>query len=157
MKPLTELKNQVIEYLGGLSEFENAAIVPAYPEKQRSFPLSKPIITIEAQGVQLEPAGLGGYLGGETPLYGAAAAVVLRFGIYAEASENCGALFESLCNALFDSGSLRVLKISCDKIVYDAKMSAYLLPASAEIKTAWLVPKAQERLFTGIDLKEVIT
>lgn len=157
MKPLTELKNQVIEHLGGLSDFENALVVPAYPEKPRSFPLNKPLITVEAQGVELKPAGLGGYLGGESPAYGTAASVALRFGIYSEISENCGALFEALCNALFDWGSLSVLKISCDKIIYDTKTSAYLLPASAEIKTAWLVPTARERLFTGIDLKEVNT
>lgn len=151
-RPLTELKTQVIEYLGGLADFENTSVVAAYPEKQRSFPLKKPVLTVETGGFGLAPAGLGSYFGGIEPLYGAAAAVSLRFGIYCEVAEACGTLFEALCDALLDFTELGVLKISCEKIAYDAKNAAYFLSASAEIKAAWLLLKPQERLFSDIDL-----
>lgn len=152
-RPLTELKTQIIEYLGGLLDFENAAVVAAYPEKQRPFPLKKPVVTVETGGLDLAPAGLGSYLGGDAPLYGASASVSLRFGIYCEAAEACGNLFEALCDALLDFTELGVIKISCDKTVYDAKIAAYFLSATAEIKTAWILLKPQERLFSNIDLQ----
>lgn len=151
-RPLTELKNHIIEYLGGLADFEDAAVAAAYPEKQRSFPLKKPVITVEIGGLDLSPAGFGSYLGGEAALYGAAAKVSLRFGIYCEASEDCGKLFESLCSALLDFSELGVIIISCEKLAYDSKTSSYLLFAAAETKTAWILEKPRERLFSEIEL-----
>lgn len=152
-RPLTELKNQVIEYLGGLSDFEYAAVAAAYPEKQRPFPLKKPVVTVETGGLDLAPAGLGSYLGGDAPLYGAYAAVSLLFGIYCEAAEVCNNLFEALCGALLDFTELGVMKISCEKTVYDTKTAAYFLSASADIKASWILLKPQERLFSDIDLQ----
>lgn len=151
-RPLTELKNRVIEYLGGLADFEDAAVTAAYPEKQRSFPLKKPVITVETGGLDLSPAGLGSYLGGEAALYGASAKVSLRFGIYCEAAEYCGRLFESLCGALLDFSELGVMKISCEKLAYDSKTASYLLFASVETNAAWILEKSRERLFNGIEL-----
>lgn len=154
-RPLTELKNRVIEYLGGLSDFKATTVTAAYPEKQRSFPLKKPVVTVETGGLDLTPAGLGSYLGGAAPLYGTAARVTLRFGIYCEAAEGCGILFEALAAALLDFSELGVIKISCEKLLYDAKTAAYLLSATAEINAAWILEKPQERLFSDIITKEV--
>lgn len=156
MENLTELKRRVIEYLTGLAAFENAAVVPAYPEKQRAFPLTKPVVTVEIAGVALSSAGLGGYLGeGDAELYGAFALITLRFGIYHAETDGCQLLFESLCNALFDSDWLGIQKSGCERIGYDAKTAAYLLPAEAVLKTAWITPKQEERLFNEIYLKDV--
>lgn len=155
MESLTELKRRIIEYLAGLGAFEDTVIVAAYPEKQRQFPLKTPVVTVETAEAELASAGLGGYLGGDKPLYGASATVTLRFGIYHSASEGCGILFESLCNAFFDASWLVPQKIKCERPEYDSKTAAYLLPASAVFKAAWVVPKQEERLFGQIYLKEV--
>lgn len=155
MENLTELKRRIIEYLSGLRVFEDAVIVAAHPEKQRQFPLKTSVVTLETAGAELAPAGLGGYLGGEKPLYGATAVITLRFGIFHPSSEGCGVLFESLCNALFDASWLGPQKIKCEQPEYDAKTAAYLLPATAVLKVAWVVPKQEERLFDQICLKDV--
>lgn len=155
MENLTEFKTRVIEYLSGLTAFEEAAAVAAFPDKQRVFPIKEPVITVEVSEVELVPAGLGGYLGGDSPAYGASALVTLRFGLYAAKAESCGTLYESLCNALFDAEWMRVSKVGCARCEYDAKTAAYLLPVTASLKAAWVVPRQQQRLFNEIEIKDV--
>lgn len=154
-RPLTELKTRVIEYLGGLEDFAHASVTAAYPEQQRAFPLKKPVVTVEVGGLDLSPAGLGAYLGGSAPLYGAAATVLLRFGIYCDAAEACGGLFEALCDALLNLSEPAAVKISCEKLAYDAKTASYLLFAAAEVKNAaWILERPQERLFSAVDYSQ---
>lgn len=155
MESLTELKRRVIEYLAGLTAFEDALIAAAYPETQRQFPLKTPVVTVDAAGAELVSAGFGGYLGGDVPHYGASAIITLRFGIRHASAEGCGILFESLCNALFDASWLGFQKINCERSGYDAKTAAHLLYATAVLKAAWIVPKQEERLFNEIYLKDV--
>lgn len=152
-RPLTELKTKVMEYLGGLDCFVDVAVTAAYPERQRSFPLKTPVVTVETGGLDLAPAGFGSYLGGTASAYGAAASATLRFGIYCETAENCGSLFEALADALLDFDEVSIIKISCEKTVYDSNAAAYFLSASAEIKAAWILSKPQERLFGDVALK----
>lgn len=155
MENLTELKNRVIDHLSGLSAFEETAVVAAHPEKPSAFPVKAPVVAVETVGVELSSAGLGGYLGGDSPLYGASALITLRFAIYHAAAEGCGLLFEKLCNALLDAAWLGIQKIDCERGVYDSKTCAYLLPASAVLRAAWTVPKQEERLFEEFYLKDV--
>lgn len=156
MNNLAELKQRLIEYLSGLKAFENAAVVASYGENPRAFPIKSPVIAIGIGGAEHAPAGLGGYLGGDTPTYGVSALVTLRFGIYGASAEKCGELYESLCAALFETSMFGVWKTSCGKSGYDAKSAACLLPAEAVLRALWTTPKPEQRLFTEIQLREDI-
>ena len=152
MENLTEFKTRVMEYLAGLTSFADVAVVTAYTEEPRAFPLKKPVISVEITGAELSPAGLGGYVGGDAGAYGMAAVVTLKFGIHHTKSELCGKLFESLCDALFLSPVVGVLKIGRKDCVYDATTAACLLYAEADIKAVWLADKKEERLFENIQI-----
>lgn len=154
MNNLTELKQRLIDYLSGLAAFENAAVTASYGEKPRAFPVKSPVIAVGIGGAEHAPAGLGGYLGGDAPSYGVSALITVRFGIYSPSAEDCGALYESLCAALFEAPMFGVWKTSCGNAGYDAKSAACLLPAEAVLRALWTTPKAEQRLFTEIQLRE---
>jgi len=152
MENFTQFKTRVIEYLSGLTAFADVAVIPAYIEKPKAFPLKNPVISVEIAGAELSAAGLGGYVGGDSPQYGMTALVTLKFGIYHTQAELCGKLFESLCDVLFSSPVAGVLKIRRRESLYDAKAAAHLLYAEADLKAVWVAGGAEERLFENIQI-----
>lgn len=155
MKNFTEFKTRVMEYLSGLAAFSDTAVIPAYTEQARGFPLKNPVITVEIGGAELNPAGLGNYLGGDAahrPQYGMDAVITLRFGISHTGAEACGRIFEAICDALFSSPVLSVQKIRRKEISFAPKTAACLLYAEAEVKAVWVAGEKEERLFENIQI-----
>ncbi|MCL2033429.1 MAG: hypothetical protein FWG94_01725 [Oscillospiraceae bacterium] len=152
MENFTQLKTRVIEYLSGLTTFAEVAVIPAYIDKAKAFPLKKPVISVEISGAELSDAGLGGYIGGDAARYGMSALVTLTLGIHHTKAELCGKLFESLCDALFSSQMISVLKIRQRESFYDAKTAACILYAEADVKVVWVAGEKEERFFENIQI-----
>ncbi len=144
----TELKTRIADYLKGLESFSGADVLLAFTGARREFPLKNPVITVEIAAAELCSAGLGGYLGGESPQYGASASVTLGFSFYCREAGECGGYFEALCDALFNMAELSVKKISREKTLYDAEKAAYRADAQAALSAVWVRRTPGERLFT---------
>lgn len=156
MENFAEFKNRVIEYLGGLTAFAGAAIIPAFGENARTFQAEEPVITVEISGAELAESGLGRYFGGDKGKLGMAAAITLKFGLRHKNAEGCCKLFESLLDALFASPMMSVQKIARAGVSYDAKSAACVMYAEAELRAVWLSEGANERLFENIRLSNAM-
>jgi hypothetical protein len=151
MSKLTDLKQQIADYLAACDGFENAEVLAAYPGRERAYPLPGAAVAVGIDGVELSPAGLGGYLGeaGTEALYGGNAAVTLRFDLYAPVTEEGNrlhALFEGLCGALMvDRNPFGVTRLTCGEIQFDAAVSANRLTARGTLSAALLRGEEEER------------
>jgi hypothetical protein len=155
MSKLNELKRQIAEYLTWCDGFADAEVLAAYPSRERDYPLKQAAVAVGIDGVELFPAGLGGYLGeaGAEVMYGGNAVITLRFDLYCPVREEGGRLhelYEELCETLLvDKNHFGVRALTCGEIQFDGAASANRLTARGTLSAAMVRGEAAER-FSGV-------
>lgn len=144
MENLTELKQEIVQRLTQSGAFSEVDIVEAYELRCREYPITRSVIAVGVEAVELTPGGLGGYYGEreQQPLYGGGARVSLRFDLYAPQAEGSGrlhGLYESLCDILMLRGNtLHIEKMWCGDVIHEASDAALHLAARATLHTVIL-------------------
>lgn len=141
MDNLTMLKERVAEHLRKLEGFPAAKILVAHPALQRELPLHRPVVAVGLEGVEVAPAGFGGYWGrrdGEDSLWGGGAAITLRLEVYCPRKEgmDCHGIYEAVCDGLMGHGLFGVQKVWCGRVEWDKTACANRLPVYATLSAA---------------------
>lgn len=106
MSSILEVKAKILEILGSAPAMYGVLVKGEF-EKEKKLPQTKPLIIVGIDKVELEPVGLGGYLGvaGENSRWGGWGKITLGFDCYSgiDATVSTTEIFERLCTALIES------------------------------------------------------
>ena len=130
---LTQLKQALADLLQGAPGLGEAEVLPAFPAGKH-LPLTGPAIILGVDGMELSPAGLGGFSPKEA---GSLAAITVRFDLFSPGKDgpNLHLLHEALCRSLMEKGeSFGLAKIWCDPLAWDDSAGSYRLSARALLR-----------------------
>lgn len=146
MKPLTQLKEAVIRHIAAAPGLEDTAVFPAFPPSTGGRALSRAVVAVGVENIELEAVGLGAAWGGAldaAPQQGPGARVTLRLDVYAPmpmGGDGLHNLWESLCAALLPGAGnpFGVQRVWCGDMAWDSGHRAWRLTARATLHGAWI-------------------
>lgn len=138
MDSLTGLRREIAACLEADGRFDGCKVVTSYPAKRRDYPVRKPVLAVGLDAAEAK-GSLGGFLAAEpgADLYGAAAAVTLRFDLFfpAEGADTdpyglLDALWERL---LIGENAFGFLSFRSEGMVWDSVTEANRLTAKGTL------------------------
>ncbi|MCL2056712.1 MAG: hypothetical protein FWH02_05790 [Oscillospiraceae bacterium] len=137
---ISELRAQIAAELEGDIRFSGCKVQSAYPAARREFPVTRPIIAVGLDGLEMEP-GLGGFLvSGENDQYGAPCVLSMRFDIFTPDSvpgpDPCE-LLEAVLDRLAVSGNrFGFFAFKGGRPAWDKNAESNLLTATGKLRMA---------------------